>query len=195
MTWQQPDAQLTVRTQNALSAAGAISESWHPSANVASFALTSGTIYRSLLGVNIGDVITNVGFHLIVAAAGAAPSGAGTGVFAGIASSAGVMLAVTADVKADAQWTATAGAEIVFPLTGSYRVQSNTGIYVVVLQSGSWAVTQPQLARPGSVSWIPFSGRITRWGTGGTAQTALPAVGAALPTLANSSAPLYVQVS
>lgn len=172
-------------------AAGILGENFSPASDASSFTLTGGTVYVSLVPARGGDVISKVGFHLVTAGGGTVP----TNILAGLATSAGTMVAVTAELKDDVQWTAAANTEVRFALTASYTVPSSGGLYVVLLKVGTWGTTEMAVARSGAVQMSPFSGSILRWGTAGTGKTGLPAVAAALDARAAASTPMYAQIA
>lgn len=111
------------------------------------FLPTSQTAVFQLLSADIGDVITGIALCINVAAVGAGP----TGIYVGLYDSAGVQLAVSANLTANGQWLVATPAKFAF--TTPYAVLSNAGVYAMFLQNGTFATTQPQLARIGGGGW------------------------------------------
>ena len=126
------------------------------------------------IGLRSGDVVTNMIASVTTAAAGAVP----TLIRMGIADSTGKMLAVTADLKSDAQWTAQQ--EAVFPLSAQLTIPAEGLYYLCIIEVGAFGGTPLQLRRFGT------AGIITAVGTGkliSAAQsglTDLPAVNSSL---------------
>lgn len=177
-----------VRDQLVRTARGVLSENAYPGLSSTGSAPTAGTAYMGLVGVCAGDVISKVGFYVNTAGSGTVP----TKIVAGIADSTGKILAVTAELKNDAQWTAAGAAEVRFALSSAYTVPANGVVYVCFLQVGSWGTTQMSLSRSGSNQFIPFSGALVLYGTGGTGLSDLPSVGSSLtPSGASGTGPAY----
>jgi hypothetical protein len=141
-------------------------------------AFATQVIYAIAVPVKAGQVIANVVVDVEVAASGTAP----TNIFFGIADianlgSIGTLRAKTADVAAGSFTQAIQS----YALSAAYTVPVNGNIAVLALVNGTWSVTQAAFGRG--------SGRVAAGGasgpffsaTCGTAQTALPSVGSALP--------------
>jgi len=148
---------------------------------------TSQTIYCSSLWLPVGTVCTGVVIYVVTAAAGNKP----TSFSAGLCTATKMVAQSAADVSGNAGAPFAAQGENQIALTGTYTTNasdSSTGLYyLLLLQNGSYSVTQPQFGR--NVQAIPplaLSGQALPWGTAGTGQTALPANGAAVTIVATN---------
>lgn len=143
--------------------------------NGAGLALTSQEIDAYAIWLPHGAVISNVLLNVQTAGSGVAP----TGFFAGLASPT-AMVAQSANLASSSSLT-TLGIQA-FPLSSPYTTNptdSPTGLYyVVLLQNGAFTVTNVAIAR--TVTVIGYGLNHPLWGVLGTAQTALPANGAAI---------------
>ena len=138
------------------------------------------------VGLRNGDVVANVIASITTAAAGAVP----TLIRLGLADSTGKMLAVTADVKSDAQWTALGLG--VFPLSAAYTVPADGLFYLCIIEVGAFGGTPLQVRRQSTAGSLPAL-------TGGklmmaaqTGLTDLPTVGNSLTLGAPSSNAIYL---
>jgi hypothetical protein len=121
-------------------AAGFIDQTWDifgaASSSGSSSAPSTQSVYGTLAGLVAGDVITNVFVSVSVLGVGTAP----TGIYLGLFSKAGVLLASTSNVAASTNWTTTT--EIVkFTFTTPYTVPASDGYYFAFLQNGAWGTT------------------------------------------------------
>ena len=171
--------------------AGFLAWNYPLAAAVNNGALTSQRIAVAAIGLRAGQVVTNVCVQVQTAAVGTAPTNA----FAGLATKAGVMVAQTADIKANAGWSAIGIAP--FPLSATYTVPTSGLYYVAVLVNGSWGTTQPSLGRAVNlaVAASKISGGTQLWGDGGTAQSALPANASSLTLGTSETQTFWVAVS
>lgn len=132
---------------------------------------TSQQAYVMGLGLNVGDVVTNVHVSVNTAGAGTAP----TAIYGGLATQDGVMLGSSANLKDDAQWTS--GGFKTMPLASPVTITAS-GVYMVVfLQNGTWGSTQMTLHRA-SNNLNKFGS--LRWYGSEASKTSLPADGASL---------------
>lgn len=136
-------------------------------------AATSQTVYAVAIPLKAGQLATNIVLDVEVAAAGTAP----TGFYVGLATSAGVMLAQSGNLKDSASLTNQGLRE--FALSAAYLVQTNGLYYVVFLQNGAFGTTNPSFGRGTGRFLVNVSG-VYMAGTAGTGQTALPANGASM---------------
>lgn len=151
-------------------------------------ALTAGTIFGYPVGLTAGDVVTSIGWGVTTAGAGTVP----TGMYVGLADSTGTMVAQSSNLASSSIWTAAGVASAA--LSSPYTVTTTGGYIAMILQVGSWGTTQAAFARvitAASALAVPMSGKISPSGSFGTAQTALPANGSALPSLTGSSNTAY----
>lgn len=171
------------RSLDDITRAGLGITSWNidPGLAASASALTSQTIYALGVPYRQGQVVTNIGFSLTVAASGAAP----TGIFVGLCS-ATTMLMDSANLAASSAWT-TAGQRAA-ALTSPYTILADGLYYHLILLNGTFATTNPQFARTTTL-FSPQFGSTFLYGSAGTGQTALPAVAAAV-TLATAGSPL-----
>jgi hypothetical protein len=137
-------------------------------ASGASAAITAGSVYLSKIPVRSAFTATNVWFAVTTAG-----SGASTGSFAGLYSSAGVLLSGSADIAA--QLTGSVG-PIEVTLTTPQAL--TTGFVWVALLS-NLATTQPKLADNPlgltSIENLNLTAANFRFAINGTVQTSLPA--------------------
>ncbi len=106
-------------------------------------ALPQGATMGVPLGLLAGDVIANISAFIRTSAAGTAPTLIKFGLVD--AASPANVLATTANVKSDVQWTTKSFAYISFALSASYTVPVSGLYYAVILQVGGFSVTQPTL--------------------------------------------------
>lgn len=103
---------------------------------------TSQTLFGTLVGLLASDVVTNVYICVGATAVGTQP----TGIFLGLYSTGGALLASTADLHASAIWTG--GNKVVQAAFSSpYTVTASGGYYLAFLQNGTWGTTALQLLR------------------------------------------------
>ena len=138
----------------------------------------NGRIYLGLVGLNAGDVVTNVLQVVEDAAAGTPP----TRIRLGLASSAGVIVARTAEVQAAAGWKV-GGAVVVNALSAPYVVPATGGYYLCSIQVGAWGTTAVGLrARTAGAGFYFAIGSGPPWyGNTGGGDSDLPAVASPLP--------------
>jgi hypothetical protein len=173
-----------VATPASIGAAPAAAVAWQPSDNgmliasddllacvSASTAITAGTLYLVKVTARAATLITNLNFGLSTAG-----SGASTGSFAGLYSSAGVLLSGSADCAA--QFTGAAGAFAV-PLTTPQTLAAGSFGWVAILSN--LATTQPALVRAGGggagvpgLTNVGLTAATFRFAVNGTGITSLP---------------------
>jgi hypothetical protein len=93
-----------------------------------------------LVPVHFGTVVSGVAVCIQTAAAGTLP----TGVFVAITDLTGVQLAVSADVKALANWNTTG--VFSFAFTTPWTVTQDGAVYAAILKNGVYGTTEPQIA-------------------------------------------------
>lgn len=174
------------RPRLGLTAQGLISEAYPGIVAGAATAPATQVVYGVLLGLRAGDVVTGVVIRNSVAAAGTAPTLARFG----IATSGGVMLAVSADGGAAASWGLGARQ---FALSTPYTVTADGGYYACYVVNGTWGTTQPTpLHATSTVGYTAMTGGAApafQW----AGQTDLPAVSASL-TLTSSGRTYWLGV-
>jgi hypothetical protein len=172
--WTTPSAS-SGRAQLLLTTLGLVSENVRAAVLTTSAPLTSQQITCGLLPLANGDVITNVVVDISTAAAGTAP----TLIRLGIADKTGKILAVTADVHADAQWTSTGFKQ--FPLTSPLTIGTSDSYFACILENGAFGTTALRLVEtgaPGTNYGVIGSGTAPwMWMNG---QTDLPAVNSSM---------------
>lgn len=94
------------------------------------------TVIYTLGGLLAGDVVNNIYVDLAQIGVGAAP----TSIFLGLYTKAGVLVASTANLAADAKWT-TVIKIVGFAVTAPYTVPSSDGYYFAILKNGVFATT------------------------------------------------------
>jgi hypothetical protein len=121
-------------------ARGLLSEPY-PLANVnAGRTLTSQAVLGVLVPVSFGTTVSGVAYCITTAAAGTLP----TGVFVALYDLTGVQLAVSADVKALANWNATGVFSSAF--STAWTVTADGAVYACILKNGTYGSTEPQIA-------------------------------------------------
>lgn len=167
-------------TPASIGAAPAAAVSWQPSDNglllssagdsallTSNAILTAGTLYLAKLPVRSAVTVTNLLFEVSTVAAGAS-----TGTFAGLYSSAGVLLSGSADVNAAflAQGPATC------PLTTPQALPAGGFVWAALL--ANFATTQPTLFKgataTGNVPNVGLTAAAFRFAVNGTGLVALP---------------------
>jgi hypothetical protein len=131
-------------------------------------ALTAGTVYITRLTMRVATTVTNLWFGLATVG-----SGTSSGSYAGLYSSAGVLLSGSADCASQFT-TAIGGIEV--PLTTPQAVAAGSFVWAAVMSN--LASTQPTLFKGGTEFLFPSTGLPTtqsRSGVIGTTQTSLPA--------------------
>jgi hypothetical protein len=115
----------------------------------------------SLLGLNAGDVVTNILVDLGQVGVGTAP----TAIFLALYNSAGVSVAVTNNLASSSIWT-TATGPVACPLSSPYTVVTGGGYYGVFLINGQFATTPILLGyTPGRIEAAkPVAGGVANWG-------------------------------
>lgn len=130
-------------------------------------ATTAGTLYLMRVNIRVSFTWTNVWF-----AVQAAGSGASTGSFVGLYSSAGSLLSGSADIAASLTATGVKSVALTTPQSVS------TGTFVWVAFLANLATTQPTLQRSTNNVNVPnvgLSAALARFTTNGTGLTSLPA--------------------
>jgi hypothetical protein len=160
---------------------GLVSWNFNPQNIATQTAPTSQTIYAASLGLRAGQTVTNVVLDVEVASSGTAP----TGFFVGIASKAatGVMLAQSSNL---ASGSFAVGLNN-YALTAPWSVTATDLYFVVLLQNGAFSVTNPSFGRGSGRAAV---GSTFMSALAGTAQTALPGNGSALPAVYSSASAL-----
>jgi hypothetical protein len=184
------------RRDIALAAAGILAENFGIELlSSTGTAPTPGTIYGGEIGLFAGDVVTTLRTMMGNAAAAGTPP---TLMRLGLADSTGTIVAVTADVKADAAWT-TVNTIAGFALTTPYTVPADGGYYIVLLQVGTWGTTNPLIARSAALGASAYSAKIpgfmARVASFGTGKTDLPAVGVALAAAGGNNLTYWLAAS
>lgn len=134
--------------------------------------MVNGTIYLLLLPIIDGDVIMN----LISLNTGAGTAGASSPVSkVGLYDGAGTRLAVSADLATDWQSTGTRTNALATPYTPTAAQVAQGALYAAMLVA-NWT-TPPTFARATTTSVLAnaIGSGMRKFGTGGTAQTDLPA--------------------
>lgn len=114
---------------------------------VATGALTSQYAYFLLAGFNAGDVVTNIVTCVTTAGAGTVP----TGLYVGLYSAAGTLLADSANLASSSIWTSTgfAVAPLLGGTPGPYTIPTTGGYYLMILENGAFATTPMQVVARG----------------------------------------------
>lgn len=121
------------RSDLRLRAEGLLAEPW-PRSQISAFtALTLQTVYFQLVGLQAGDVVTGVAYHL---------NTNGASITLGkvaLYDTSGNRLAVSAN--STASFTSGASTNVALPFTATYTVTANAGYYVAVLNVGGTGAT------------------------------------------------------
>jgi hypothetical protein len=102
--------------------------------------LATQALLGVLVPVQFGTIVSGVGYCIQTAAAGTLP----TATFVAIYDLTGVQLAVSADVKALANWNATGLFSSAF--TTPWTVTQDGAVYACILKNGVYGTTEPQIA-------------------------------------------------
>jgi hypothetical protein len=121
-------------------ARGLLAEPFAVSGVNAGRTLPTQTALGVLVPVMFGTTVSGVAVCIQTAAAGTLP----TGVFLAITDLTGVQLAVSADVKALANWNATG--IFSFAFTTPWVVTADGAVYAAILKNGVYGTTEPQIA-------------------------------------------------
>jgi len=190
MTWKEPYPQ-SVSPDSLAVGFGLKDWNFHPDLASVGTVLTSQTIYAVAVPLIAGRPYTGIELLVLTPGSGSVP----TNFFVGLATiaSTGVLLVKSSDLKASASLTAANGGVQRFPFSAVYQALSTTAAMAVVLENGAFGTTPIQFGRPA----IPGHGGIEGSFLAalcGTVQSALPAVGAALPSPYGeaSALPLFV---
>jgi hypothetical protein len=105
----------------------------------ATWTMPTQTMRGNLVPVAFGTTISGVAVDIMIAAAGTLP----TGVFVALYDLAGNQLAVSADVKALANWNVTGLKS--FPFTTPWVVTQDGAVYACILKNGVYGTTEPQI--------------------------------------------------
>jgi hypothetical protein len=126
-------------------ARGLLSEPYSCSGANAGRTMATQAVLGVLNPVTFGTVVSGVAYCITVAAAGTLP----TATFVGLFDLTGVQLAVSADVKALANWNATG----IFssPFTTPWTVTQDGCVYAAILKNGVYGTTEPQIATMTSI--------------------------------------------
>lgn len=158
--------------------------------NGSGLAMANQEIDAMAIWIPPGTVITNILLNIQIAGSGTVP----TGFFVGLASPT-KMVAQSGNLASSASLT-TLGIQA-FPLSASYTTNptdSPTGLYyIVILQNGVFSVTNVTIVR--TLAVIGYGLVTPLWGVLGTAQTALPANGAAITFTGAGAAARWAAVS
>lgn len=167
-------------------ALGLINWAYEPEISAVALAPTSQTIYFESLWLPAGVPVGNLFFWIATAGAGTTP----TGIY-GFLDNGSTVVAQTANETANAKWTQTGWKK--FALAAAYTPLASGYYRVCFLQNGAWGTTQMQLANR-TTAGASSKGDLTfePYGTGGTGQTAPPANGVALPTVAMATNAIWV---
>lgn len=144
----------------------------------AQLAPTSQIVYLNAIWIPPGTVCTNIVLQPITAS-----SGTVTGLYVGLATTAGVMVAQSSNLGASSPFT-TANALTAAALSATYTTNSadsaNGVYYVVQLQNGAFSVTNPAYGRSGAnFGRLGSNAYLSATGVT-TGQTAPPANGASI---------------
>jgi hypothetical protein len=171
-----------------LQALGILAEPFSQLAAPAAAVATLAT--QAVFGVSValrrGDVVTSIGGVVTTAAAGSLP----TTVRAGIANSAGMVLALTGNVNALANWAL--GPQL-WPLTAPFTVPADGIYYLVIVKNGVFGTTEPQMLTVTTADATQGAGftairRSWTW----AAQVDLPAVNSPLTITAATTLQRYL---
>ncbi len=152
--------------------------------------VSDGTTYGSLIGVRQGDVCTGIELLQGTVPAGTAP----TTIRAGLANSAGNVVALTGNLNTAGQWNGTANHYVRHLFAAPYEAPANDVVTALLFFSGRWSGGgQPTLwAFVGAITPTAFRGESVsgprRDGLYGTANTDLPALGASIGAGTDNSA-------
>lgn len=162
--------------------------------HLASTGLTPATqtVYASLIGLRAGDVVTNIVVDTLTAGTSTAP----TGIFVGLYDKTGLSLAISSNLSASGNWTATGPHNCA--VTAPYAVTADDSYFAVFLENGTWGGTALQVG-----SWSgAVAGNAKALGSGlqlyatfGTGQTALTTVGQTAPAIATIGQAPWLAVS
>lgn len=166
------------RPRLSLTAQGLVSEPYPGILAGAATAPATQVVYGVLLGLRAGDVVTGIVIRNTVAAVGTDPTTARFG----LATSAGVMLAVSGNVNAAASWATGARQHA---LSAPYTITSEGAYYACYVVNGTWSATQPTpLHATSTTGYTALTGKVApafQW----AGQTDLPAVDASLTLTAS----------
>lgn len=161
-----------LRYESQLAAQGYYAENFHRNADSSTVIMTTQRAYYMSIGLDAGDVVTNICVECLTAGTGST----GIGMKVGLYSKAGIQLVVSGDVSAT---LASAGAKALL-LSAPYTVLTSDGYFIALLWVGG---TPPVLYRQGAgVGGAAISGNQLAYGSVDT-QTDLPAPA----TIANNS--------
>lgn len=135
----------TLRHQRFLAGLGITSETYRITHGTGFAALTSQQIVCGLLALLEGDTVTNIILEVAIAAAGTSP----TTMRIGLADSAGVMLAVSANENAAATWPTGFKA---IAMGTPYPVTTSGVYYCCIIQNGAFGTTNPSWAQASSTA-------------------------------------------
>lgn len=174
------------RTQLALTGRGLIAQVGDNSSNTQTW--TSQKVFGSAVGLQAGDVVSNIVACVSTSAAGTSA----TLVRFGLATSGGTMLAISGNVNAASAWPL---GYVPVPLSASYTVPADGLYYAVAVKDGTWGTTDAVLTRtPTGTSPSGAIGSGAKLFFEWTGQTDLPAVGGAL-TMSAATGWLWLGVS
>jgi hypothetical protein len=160
-----------------------VSENFPLASASAGVAVTSQMIHAIGIPLQAGQIVQNVLMANLVAAAGTLP----TSVEVGLASPAGVVVQKSANTLTS---LAQQGLGVnAFPLSAAYAVPTTGLYYAYFLQNGTFGTTQPTPVKTYATA-VMTAGQ-TLFGSYGTSQTTVPAVGTALGTAAFGTGPCF----
>lgn len=159
---------------------GLLSQTYNRNVAVNQSTPGQGTAHLTSLGLVAGQTVANLAIQIITAGAGTAP----TSVTMALLDKTGKVLALTGELKNDAQLLATT--EKRFALASPYVVTVTDGYYVGFLQVGPWGTTAMQLARgiSNAAYTTAFTGGIHATALGGTGLSNFPAVNSSVTVAA-----------
>jgi hypothetical protein len=102
--------------------------------------LATQALLGVLVPVSFGTTVSGVAYCIETAAAGTLP----TGVFVALYDLTGVQLAVSADVKALANWNTTGLFSSAF--STAWSVTADGAVYAAILKNGTYGSTEPKIA-------------------------------------------------
>ena len=161
-----------------VAAQGLLAESFPASFVSSQLVPTTQTIFATLLSraLAAGVAVTSVVFDVTTAAAGTTPTNMYVAILDATPATLGNVLAVSADLKANAGWTA-AGKQA-FPC--AYTPSTDIAVMAAILQNGAFGTTPLQLGRLPAMQAnanIPLSGKAPASAQSAAGQTSFPSVG------------------
>jgi hypothetical protein len=121
-------------------ARGLLAEPYSLSGTNAGRTLATQALLGVLVPVSFGTTVSGIAYCISTAAAGTLP----TATFVGLYDLTGVQLAVSADVKALANWNTTGLFSSAF--TTPWTVTADGAVYACILKNGVYGTTEPKIA-------------------------------------------------